>query len=127
MRNKELRRIWRQKYYQANKAKHRKWAQAWRSKNRERHREMNRNWARENTGKIQANKKLRDLQKERATPPWSEHKKIAQIYANRPPGHHVDHIIPLRGKNVSGLHVLANLQYLPADENIRKGNKFEAA
>lgn len=39
-------------------------------------------------------------------------------------GFEVDHIIPLNGKNVSGLHVLTNLQILPVTENRRKGNKY---
>lgn len=59
------------------------------------------------------------------TPPWADLLKIKRIYAECPKGYHVDHIIPLNGELVSGLHVENNLQYLSAKENIAKGNRFE--
>ena len=58
------------------------------------------------------------------TPAWADLKAIRQFYANCPKGYHVDHIVPLQGVNVSGFHVLNNLQYLSASENCSKGNKY---
>lgn len=59
-------------------------------------------------------------------PPWypDEKEQIAKFYDNCPDGYEVDHIIPLQGFFVSGLHVLSNLQYLPAEENRKKGNHY---
>ena len=57
-------------------------------------------------------------------PKWADKAKIREIYLNCPKGHHVDHIVPLKGKNVWGLHVEHNLQYLTASENCKKHNKF---
>jgi 5-methylcytosine-specific restriction endonuclease McrA len=38
---------------------------------------------------------------------------------------HVDHIIPLQGNNVSGLHVYSNLRVVPSSENLAKGNRYD--
>lgn len=54
-----------------------------------------------------------------------EREQIREFYRNCPEGYEVDHIIPLRHPLVSGLHCIANLQYLPRLENRRKTNKWD--
>ena len=60
------------------------------------------------------------------TPKWANLVKIKEMYNECPKGFHVDHIIPLQGELVSGLHVETNLQYLLAKDNMSKSNKYTA-
>jgi hypothetical protein len=91
------------------------------------HPEKYKNWAKRNPGKIVAKTVRYKLRKSRACLSWlseEQIKQIEQMYVNRPRGYHVDHIVPLKGKNVCGLHVPWNLQYLPTIENLKKSNKW---
>ena len=82
-------------------------------------------WARENPGKANAFTAKYRAKKLQATPAWSDLASIQEFYELCPPNHHVDHVVPLQGELVSGLHVISNLQYLTATENLSKSNTFK--
>jgi hypothetical protein len=67
----------------------------------------------------------RKATKLQAVPAWAEPELIELIYAEAAHrGMVVDHIVPLQGRLVSGLHVHYNMQLLTATENGRKNNRF---
>ena len=67
---------------------------------------------------------MRRSRKLKAIPKWANLEKIKEIYKNCPKGYHVDHIIPLKGINVCGLHVPNNLRIIKAKHNLIKGNRL---
>ena len=81
----------------------------------------------------QRHKRRRAIQN--ATPLWltdAEKQEMADLYLEAATRtiqtgvkHHVDHIIPLQGKTVCGLHVPWNLQVIEAIENLKKSYKFD--
>lgn len=95
------------------------------SNNRETILEQKKQYGVEHLSERLANNTKRRANKLNATSSWANHEEIAKIYKLCPPGYHVDHIIPLHGKLVCGLHVEHNLQYLTAKDNLSKGNSFD--
>jgi len=86
-----------------------------------------------NRDKLKARTSLNRAKRLKRAPKWANLKKIERIYmlaqwasrfTNEPL--EVDHIIPLQGEMVSGLHVEDNLQIIPRSENRRKKNKWES-
>jgi hypothetical protein len=91
-------------------------------------------WRKANPGKDGHYVAKRRSKLKHAIPPWLTPQHIEEIksfyklakelqWLSEEPLH-VDHIVPLQGKNVCGLHVPWNLQILPRKENMRKGNRI---
>lgn len=89
------------------------------------YRDKHREWAQANKGAVRALAMKRHAAKLKRTPKWADLAAIKRFYEACPAGLQIDHIIPLQGKLVSGLHVLNNLQYLTDKANISKGNRFD--
>lgn len=120
------------------------------NKNRERKYKNNDRWNQDNIDKVReaqrkrkklhrhkiaADARKRQAAKKKRTPPWltpAQVKEMEDFYwltrdlkSVTGETYHVDHIVPLQGKTVCGLHVPWNLQVLPSDVNERKGNRLE--
>ena len=123
------------KYYAENRdeiaARNKKYYE----KNRDKYLAREKKYCKENPEKNAAKTaKYRAAQLERI-PSWSnkaEIKAIRKIYArckriNKLTGveHQVDHVIPLQGDSISGLHHSTNLAIIPAELNRSKSNKWE--
>lgn len=100
-----------------------------------RFREEHKTYRKENLSKFAAKEAKRRARKVCATPPWlskQQQEEIENFYwlardleAVTGQKYHVDHIVPLKGKFVCGLHAPWNLQILPSDINISKSNHFK--
>jgi len=116
---------WKKENPEAARLYSRRWHQAHLEQSREIKRQAARRTRTERPELKRAYEGARRARKRSATPPWAELEAIKEFYARCPEGCEVDHIIPLTNDLVCGLHVLANLQYLPARENSRKKNNFK--
>jgi hypothetical protein len=120
-------------YRQKNKEKCAVTIAAWSARNPEKVKAYAKKTKALNSGRVLAHTVKRRLAKIHRTPAWltsDDHWMIEQAYelaAVRTKifgfSWHVDHMLPLQGKFVSGLHVPTNLQVIPAVDNIRKGNR----
>ena len=107
--------------------------QAWRARHPERAAEVDKRTRQKNSARINANRAKYRAVKLQATPAWLNkghwfEMGCAYVYRDALKrigfDYHVDHIVPLQGKNVSGLHVPENLQVILATENRLKNNRY---
>lgn len=118
-------------YLNINADKIRKQKSEWYAKNRERELARMGRWAIASKRHRADYVKMRKELMRRAVPIWADRGMISAIYEHAAQmtsrtgiSHHVDHIVPLRGAAVCGLHVENNLRVVPAVENMKKKNRF---
>ena len=106
------------------KAVQREYKREHRENNLDKLKQIGRQYYLKNKHMFLARNSVRRAKVKQATPIWANKQDIYDVYLEASYfGYHVDHIIPLNGTNVCGLHVWDNLQVLPPIENLRKGNK----
>lgn len=107
----------------------------WSKKNKHHHRALISDWRKKNPAghraRVQERKALvrmgaSYITHEMRTSIKDIYKECISLEASSGIRHHVDHIIPLRGDGVCGLHVPWNLQIITAENNMKKGNRFDA-
>lgn len=105
----------------------------WYRRNTEHSSERFKAYYQQNRGRYAAHSKKRQAAQMQRTPGWlatedfaamtAVYTEAARLTVETGIRHEVDHVIPLQGKTVSGLHVPANLRIVTRSENRSKGNK----
>ena len=118
-------------WYAENKNKKQEYDSARRANSPEAYRAASKRFRINNPEVKNADTSVRRKRVQRATPKWANLFIIKEMYLlvrerSKAIGFewHVDHIIPLRGKKVCGLHVESNLQIIPAEHNLKKRNHY---
>lgn len=120
----------RKAHYEKNKDLVLEQSRAWLAANRERKANTTKAWTQANRARASYNARRYQLSRLRAIPPWADQTKTDAIYlealAMRGLGIavEVDHIVPLRGQLVSGLHWHGNLRLILSSDNKAKSNKL---
>lgn len=143
---KRLRKEWYERNKELTKQRAKEWAAKnpekaaakkakWRQENRDKHNAINREWNKNNKPKKAALQSKRRAALLQRTPTWLteddlwiiEEAYVLAALRTKMLGFpwHVDHIIPLQGKHVSGLHVPTNIQVIPGSDNVRKHNSYQ--
>lgn len=116
-----------QTYYAVNIEVARAKRAMWRAMNKAYAKAYGAEYRKLNPGKELAKSRRCQLAKKNSVPLWitkAQVDEMTRIYENCPEGYEVDHIVPIQGRNVKGLHVSWNLQYLTIAENRSKSNKY---
>ena len=110
-------------------------SEAWRKGNPDQAKANVADWQKLNRSRCREISRRYSLAKRNSAPPWlneQQRKEIEIFYwlaldlrSVTGEEYHVDHIVPLQGKNICGLHVPWNLQVLPSDLNLAKKNKYD--
>ena len=132
LRNKELAKERAKAWALANPEKVAKKNKTYKTKNKEKVTGYNKHWWSENKDKRAAYEGKRRAMQLQRTPAWdpdahliiAKYQLAAMLTKASGVEHHVDHIIPLQGKKVSGLHTFANLRVIPGSDNVKKSNSF---
>lgn len=122
------------RYYLENKQRFSEARKEWKRRNPDKVRFANQAYTKRNKDAVNSSTAKRRARKKNATPSWltdQDYSNIRAVYtmADRLSSclgvkHHVDHIIPLDGKVVCGLHVPWNLRAIPAAINLKKADKI---
>ena len=116
-------------YYAKNKDISNKRTAEFRKNNPEKHRLYSKNHYEKNKASYRQREIAYQMRKKTQAPAWLSKAHIAEMegiymFCQIFKGYQVDHIVPIRGKEVSGLHVPWNLQAISRRKNAQKSNTF---